>query len=252
MTFDRARFLARRRVRDGLLRLAVAASGPSDRVWRAKNRIADGLVMASALGGPAGLFDIPDYPTTILARAGGHVERLELFAAAPGSGYRRSDFSQVDGVAPAPMFGRGGIHMFMTTDRVGGMRYFVRAWIDGTAHDSDVALSKIESAPTVRRAGALQLQRDSGSATFSWPRFREPGLWTSFLLVLQGPERLMTTGVYSWDERWRFPDVRHVPFFYHPTAPPPSLTPGSDYEAVYVAIDRDRWIPYLDWLRFTA
>jgi hypothetical protein len=62
----------------------------------------------------------------------------------------------------------------------------------------------------------------------------------------------LRTGVYSWSTRWRFPEIRHVPFFYHDPDPTPTLTPGQEYEAVYAAVDSDRWIRYADSLKFIA
>ena len=236
----------------GGLRAAVGASRPSDRLWRWKNGIADGMIMACAFGGPASLLDIPSYPVTILARGSQAVDRMELFACDPHadgvSGLRRSQFSLVESVPAIPMFEQGGVHMFMTADQAGSKHYFVRGYMNGRAHDSDIVVSKIETEPTERRDGILQ---SSGGPlpTFRWPKIEG---WISYLMVLEGAERKLITGVYSWGTAWRFPEVRHQPFFYHPLDPTPSLTPGQDYEAVYVAVDKDRWIGYLDSLKFTA
>ncbi len=251
-SIDRWRFQTARAISDAGLRAAVAASRSSDRLWRWKNGIADGMVMACAFGGPVSLLDIPAYPVTILARGSQSVERMELYACDPQadgvSGLRRGDFSLVDTVPAIPMFEQGGIQMFMTPDQAGSKHYFVRAYLNGTAHDSDIVVSKIDTAPTQRRDGILE---SSGGAlpTFHWPQIEG---WISFLMVLEGAERKLITGVYSWGNEWRFPEVRRQPFFYHPLDPTPSLTPGQDYEAVYVAVDKDRWIGYLDSLKFTA
>ncbi|MCZ6544855.1 MAG: hypothetical protein O6913_04005 [Chloroflexi bacterium] len=253
-TLSRIRFHATRTLMDGALRLAVAASGPSDRIWRWKNRRADGMVMACGFGGPAELLDIPEYPVTILARVGAGTERLELYdwdaSSSPGSGLHRSDFALVPDLPAAPMFGPGGIHMFMTQDRGGDKHYFVRAYRDGKPHDSDIVFSKIDSQPTQRRDAALEVSTAS-APSFAWPN-SDGDVWTSFLMVLEGPERRLVTGIYSWDDRWTFPDIRRVPYFYHPETPRPQLSPGVDYEAVYVAVDRDRWITFLDSAKFTV
>jgi hypothetical protein len=250
--FDRWRFQTVRTIADAGLRAAVIASRPSDRLWRWKNGIADGMVMACAFGGPANLLDIPVYPVTILARVSPAMERLELYACDPQadgvSGLRRSQFSLVESVPAIPMFEQGGVHMFMTPDQTGSQHYFVRAYANGRPHDSDILVSKIDTAPTERRDGILQSSAGL-LPTFRWP---EIDGWISYLMILEGAERKLVTGVYSWGSEWRFPEVRQQPFFYHPLDPTPVLTPGTDYEAVYVAVDKDRWIGYLDSLKFTA
>ena len=250
------RFEALRTVEDTALRLGVLAAESSDRLWEYKNTIADRMVMACGFGGPVPLLDIPEYPITVFARAGGDVDGYELFAWDPqtsaGSGFDRADFEPVADVPAVPMFGPASLQMFMTPDRSGAKHYFVRAHDrDGGSRDSDLIRSKIDSAPTRGRNGALRIS-PGANPTFQWPRFDQPGLWISFLMVLEGPERTLRTGVYSWSTRWRFPEIRHVPFFYHDPDPEPALTPGTEYEAVYVAVDSDRWVRYADSLKFVA
>lgn len=252
----RVRFEALRTMEDGALRVGVLAAESSDRLWAFKNSIADNMVMACGFGGPVPLLDIPEYPVTIFVRPGGDPERLELFTWDPltsaGTGFDYADFAPVADVPAVPMFGAGGLHMFMTQERGGAKHYFVRAHDpDGGTRDSDLIRSKIESAPTRGRSGALRMS-PGAQPTFQWPRFVDPGLWISFLMVLEGPERTLRTGVYSWSTRWRFPEIRHVPFFYHDPDPTPTLTPGQEYEAVYAAVDSDRWIRYADSLKFIA
>ncbi len=249
-------FQTRRRLEDSALRLGVLAAESSDRLWSFKNSIADGKVMACGFGGPVPMLEIADYPVTIFVRPGGNPERLELFAwdprTSPGTGFDRTDFKPDAEVPAVPLFGQSGLQMFMTPERTGAKHYFVRAHDrNGSIRDSDLIRSKMDSAPTRGRSGALRMS-PGPQPTFQWPRFDQRGLWISFLMVLEGPERTLLTGVYSWSTRWRFPDIQHVPFFYHEAHPRPILTSGMTYEAIYVAIDSDRWVRYADSLKFIA
>ncbi len=76
--------------------------------------------------------------------------------------------------------------------------------------------------------------------------FTKPDLWVSFLLVVRLATMCMITGVYFWATSRRSPFINRVPYYYHDLKPAPTLEPGDTYEATYMAVDREGWIPYID------
>ncbi|MDP6349500.1 MAG: hypothetical protein QF719_11490 [Chloroflexota bacterium] len=127
----------------------------------------------------------------------------------------------------------------------GRKSYFVRGYRGDEVRDTTLVFSKIDEQPTVRRERALTA--GSGrTPTFTWPEPQNGNYWISFLMVHTAKSMKLITGIYSWANRWRFPFVNRVPYYYHGALPVPALEAGEGYGAVYFAIDREGWIPYLD------
>ena len=112
-------------------------------------------------------------------------------------------------------------------------------------------MAKIDDQPTTRQPGTLDAGI-SGRPELRWSAFTEPDLWISFLMVVRPATMSMITGIYSWTTSWRFPFINRVPYYYHDPTPAPTLEPGETYEATYMAVDLDGWIPYIDSREFGA
>ncbi len=240
------------------IRMAVWLSYRNRFLRRRVLRMADGMVMACAFGGRLQFLGQGRHPVTILVRAGADVDRFELFAADPVDGQPcldRAAFARVIDAVVAPAFG-AGIHRIVTDNHTVDRSYFVRVHVDGRTRDSDIIRAKIASQPTRSDPDALRSD-DNAAPTFTWQPSHGGDTWMSFLLVTRAPDqpdanRSLLTAVYSRATAWTFPDVRRVPFYYHPLTPAPRLQPGDEYEVTRLAIDSDGWITDLDALEFMA
>ena len=242
----RLRFLLYRFYWESFIRLGAFLSYQSSFFLRWKLRFGRENILACAYGGQVDLLGKSDHPVTIMVRAGDRIENLQLFECDPARGldpYNRSHYTRTD-LPAEPVLGNG-IHMFVTGETAGRKSYFVRGFQGDAIRDTTLVFSKIEEQPTVRRPGVLEIDR-AYSPTFTWPAPRDGNYWISFLMVFSTSRMRLVTGVYSWATRWRFPFVNRVPYYYHDALPVPSLDPDDTYQAVYFAIDREGWIPYLD------
>jgi hypothetical protein len=242
----RARFLLRRLYWENFIRLGAFLSYQSSFFLRWKLRFGRENILACAYGGTVDLLGKQEHPVTIMVRAGDRITNLELFECDPDAGldaFNRDHYTKADCVG-MPVLG-GGIHMFVTEETTGRKSYFVRGHRGGEVRDTTLVFTKIDEQPTVRREGALTA--DSGhTPTFTWPEPQDGNYWISFLMVHTAKSMKLITGIYSWANRWRFPFVNRVPYYYHDALPVPALEAGEEYGAVYFAIDREGWIPYLD------
>ena len=242
----RLRFLFHRFYWENFIRFGAFLSYESSFFLRWKLRFGRENILACAFGGEMELLGRDKHPVTILVRAGDRIGGLELFECDPDTGddcFDKSHYTRVD--CPAiPIFGNG-IHMFVTGETAGRKSYFVRGYQGDDIRDTTLVFSKIDEHPTVRRERVLGIDR-SYPPTFTWLPPEDGNYWISFLMVFSTGSMKLVTGIYSWANRWRFPFVNRVPYYYHDALPVPALEPGEPYQAVYFAIDREGWIPYLD------
>jgi hypothetical protein len=216
------------------------------------------MVMACAFGGTFELLDRHTHPVTILVRRPSNVTRFELFdcvaeANADRHCFDRRAYRPLAQLSATPVFG-AGIHRIITANATEDRHYFVRAHLPNGWRDSDIIHAKLSSEPTQHTAGALRF--DHGPPpTFHWPKHPHRSHWVAFLLVRERrpiTEPALLTAVYSWAERWPFPDVRSAPFYYHDPDPEPRLLPNHDYDAWWFDVDRDGWISQIDLCRFAT
>ncbi len=244
----RLRFLVCRFYWENQIRLGAFLSYQSSFLMRWKMRFGESQVLACVFGGEVDFMGGGDHPVTVIARAGKRLSRLELYECEPSDGedcLDRGRFQLVKDVEAQPVLG-SGVHIFITSDRDRGKRYFVRAYDDRGRHrDSSFVVSKIEELPTTRREETLSVQ-PGYPPVFTWPAPEDDNYWISFLMIVDPEKEKLVTGVYSWANRWAFPFVTKVPYYYHDSIPVPSLEPGRPYMATYLAVDREGWIPYLD------
>ncbi len=243
---SRLTFLVYRFYWENFIRLGAFFSYQSSFFLRWKLRFGRENILACAFGGEVELLGKDSHPVTIIVRAGDRIGNLELFECDPDLGhdcYNKSHYTRADYPA-VPILGNG-IHMIVTGETAGRKSYFVRGYQGDKVRDTTLVFSKIDQHPTVRREGALSVD-GAYPPTFTWPEPRDSDYWISFLMIFSPATMRLKIGVYSWANRWRFPFVNRAPYYYHDALPVPTLEPGEPYQAVYLAIDREGWIPFLD------
>lgn len=223
------------------IRVAAAISYKSVLAHRAKMLFGSQFILACAYGGKVGILQQGKEPTTILFRPAVKSNKFDLFGCVPGRKGHCKDLGSFHKVKAklVPILG-GAIYAFVTDNFGKRTHYVVKGKRGDKTIESGVVLGKMNEAPSIRVDNSLSIKQGQNSI-FSWVKRQERPYWISFLLIGNGEK--MITAIYSFLNKWRFPQVGvDVPYYYHEPKPAPQLLNNKTYEAIYMAIDNQGWV----------
>ncbi len=234
------------------IKLAAWISYKSVLAHRAKILFGSKFILACVYGGKVDLLKKGESePTTILFRPAVKARDFELWECRLSKDQDCKNYNSFKKINAKllPMF-EGSLYAFVTDNYKDRAHYIIRARKGRKIIASNTVLGKIDTLPSIQKNDVLSISKQK-EPEFSWPKEQGHPYWISFLLINDGKK--MVTGIYSLLQKWRFPDIDvEVPYYYHEPKPKPRLKPGQTYEAIYMPVDKEGWIPHiakLNWVQ---
>lgn len=234
------------------IKIATRISYKSVLAHRAKMIFGSKFILACVYGGKVDLLKKNEFePATILFRPAVKATDFELWECRPSRDNDCKAYNSFKKINAQllPIF-EGSMYAFITDNYKGRAHYVIKARKGRRIIASNAVIGKIDTLPSIQKNDILSISKQK-EPEFSWSKEQRYPYWISFLLINDGKK--MVTGIYSYLQKWRFPNIDvEVPYYYHEPKPKPRLTRGQTYEAIYMPVDKEGWIPYiakLNWIQ---
>jgi len=237
----------KKRFYESFVRLGAELSYRSGVARTAKMTLGNKMLLACCYGGINNFMSNGKAPVSIMFRPALGSKNFVLMECKPSAKnlcINKNEFEPLK-LKSKRLF--DNLYLFTTKNKNKDHKYYIKAENGKRVITSGLLDSKVSKFPTKRKEGIVKKL----GIIFSWPPSKEDNFWISFIAILDKNGELVT-GVYNFANTWKFPDVKYVPYYYHNAKPTPRLKKGEKYKAIYLAIDRQGWIPYIDEKEFVA